>query len=86
MTQLEELKQEWQIIDSNIKRVDKFVKENENNDWTPDSSQVFGELKHRLKAFKRSILLVTEMSTQDLFSEKQFDKIITNETILSLHK
>lgn len=70
MTQLEELKQEWEIINNNIKRVDKFVKENERNDWAPYQSQVFGELKHRLTAFKRSIILVTSMSTEDLFKDK----------------
>ena len=51
MTQLEELKQEIEIIKNNIKRVEIFI----------------GELKHRLTALKGTITVVTKMSTGDLF-------------------
>ena len=67
MERLEELKQEMKIIESNIKRVEKYIKDNKDDKYRPYSSQVFGELKHRLIAFKRSINIITNMSTNDLF-------------------
>lgn len=67
MTQLEELKQEIEIIKNNIKRVEIFIKENQDNKYPPYSSHVFGELKHRLTALKGTITMMTKISTRDLF-------------------
>ena len=67
MTQLEELKQEIEIIKNNIKRVEIFIEENQDDKYRPYSSHVFGELKHRLTALKGTITAVTKMSTHDLF-------------------
>ena len=67
MTQLEELKQELEIIKSNIKRVEQFIEYNQNDKYKPYSSHVFGELKHRLTALKGTITAITKMSTSDLF-------------------
>ena len=67
MTQLEQLKQELEIIKRNIKRVEQFIKDNQNNEYRPYSSNVFGELKHRLTALKGTITAITKMSTNNLF-------------------
>lgn len=67
MMQLEELKLELEIIKNNIRRVEKFVDENKGNGYPPQSSHVFGELKHRLTAFKGTITSITKISTKDLF-------------------
>ena len=68
MIQLEELKLELEIIKNNIRRVEKFIDENKGNGYRPPrSSHVFGELKHRLIAFKGTITSITKISTRDLF-------------------
>ena len=67
MKELEELKQELEIIKSNIKRVEQFIEDNKNDKYKPYSSHVFGELKHRLTALKGTITSVTKMSTRRLF-------------------
>ncbi len=67
MRQIEDLKLELEIIKNNIRRVEKFVDENKDVKYPPQSSHVFGELKHRLTALKGTITSITKMSTRDLF-------------------
>ena len=71
LKQLNEFKQELKMIERNIQRVEKYVSDNGREQYCPPNScQVFGELKHRLIALKRSILLITEIPTRDLFDRK----------------
>lgn len=72
LKQLNEFKQELKMIERNIQRVEKYVSDTSKykEDDLPNSCQVFGELKHRLIALKRSILLITEIPTRDLFDRK----------------
>lgn len=67
MIQIEDLKLELEIIKNNIRRIEKFVDEHKDNEYKPQSSHVFGELKHRLTALKGTITSITKMSTRDLF-------------------
>lgn len=67
MRELEQLEQELKVVIDNIKRVKQFKKDNEKEKWKPYTSQVFGELKHRLTALKPTITRVTSKSTYNLF-------------------
>ena len=65
--QLKMLEQELEQIQENINRLKIHI--NETN-YTTYSSNVFGELKHRLIALKQRITLVNKLTTWNLFNEK----------------
>ena len=65
--QLELLEQELKMIQENISRIKAFKKDYEKSSWTPSTSRVVGELKHRLVALKQRITLVCSIATNDLF-------------------
>lgn len=67
MKQLAFLEQELIILQENINRLKEFKKEHEKNKWTPYSSRVVGELKHRIVSLKQRLTLVSKMNTSDLF-------------------
>lgn len=68
--QLKLLEIELYLIKENIKRVRKYQKDKQNQKWKPSHSNVLGELKHRLIAFKQRATLVSKISTSDLFRNK----------------
>ena len=67
--QLELLEQELKMMLENISRIRQFVKDNENEKWTPYSSRVMGELKHRCIVLKQRLTIVCGISTNQLFQK-----------------
>lgn len=65
--ELEQLEAELNQLLDNVKRVKDFQKENESQVWVQSSSTVFGELKHRLTAFKCTCTRLSKLSTYNLF-------------------
>jgi hypothetical protein len=68
MEQLEFLKQELKMMQENIKRIEKYQKEQEKQKWKPHQSAVIGEFKHRIIALKQRLTLVSQITTRDLFN------------------
>ena len=71
MEELALLEAELLLIQNNISRVQKFVLDNktENVHYSPSSSLVFGELKHRLVSLKQRCVIINKMSTSNLFKK-----------------
>ena len=69
MEQLEFLKQELRMLQENIKRLEKFQKENQKNKNYLYQSNVVGEFKHRIIALKQRLTLVSQITTRDLFED-----------------
>lgn len=69
MEELALLEAELLLIQNNITRVQKFILENktEKIGYSPNSSHVFGELKHRLVSLKQRCVIINKMSTNNLF-------------------
>jgi hypothetical protein len=67
LRQIELLESEMKLIQDNINRVKDFVKDEQNIKWQPYTSHVFGELKHRLVAFKTRATVINKLSTTNLF-------------------
>ena len=67
LRQLEYLESEMKLIQDNIDRVREFVKKEDDDKYKPHTSHVFGELKHRLIAFKTRAAVINKLSTTNLF-------------------
>jgi hypothetical protein len=65
--ELEQLEAELNQLLDNVKRVKEFQKKQEHSIWVQDSSVIFGELKHRLTAFKCTCTRLSKLSTRNLF-------------------
>lgn len=64
---LELLEVEMELIKDNIQRIKDYQFTYKKSDWKPYKSSVFGELRHRLIAFKQSSTTICKHSTTNLF-------------------
>lgn len=69
MEQLQLLEQELIMLQENISRVKVYQQLFESERYSPNNSNVVGELKHRMKALKQRLTLVGAITTADLFNK-----------------
>ena len=67
MEEIKLLEMEIKLLQDNIKRIKEFIDINKDEKWTPYSSNVVGEFKHRLISLKQRITITSKIVTYNLF-------------------
>jgi hypothetical protein len=64
--EINKLEAELHLILDSIDRTKAFIDEANNGKYSPYSSAVFGELKHRCVALKQRLTIINNLSTRDI--------------------